>query len=320
MNRFIPAPASIVTACALCLGAFQPSQAQNEAGVGLWTKNYETAIAEAKSAGKDLILVFTSNSDVKICQVLDRDILNQPAFTGPMSEKYTLVRLNFPREKMDQPINEKVQNDLLKRAYRISGFPTVIATDTEGRPFGMNGYQPVKPDEYAATMLSMRETKKRRDEKFAVAKAVGGLEKAKLLAEGIPVLPGNLMGRYYRPQMEALVENDPNNETGVVEKYSRILADVTYSQQMEVLGNDVQWGKMVKLTDRYIIDNKLESVEKQRALMNKFGVQRRQKDIANSIATLIEVVKIDPKSASGKQAAKVLENLRAQKLQEDLLK
>ncbi len=298
---------------------FQAVNAQDGGAVSKWGTDYQQSVNLAKENGKDVLLVFTAGDDIKICKVFDNDILNQPAFTDLMSTKFELVRLEYPTNDKEQPLNLKVQNNLLKRAYRISGYPVILATDTEGRPFGMNGFQPVKPDEYAGMMITMADTKAMRDEKFAQAAAATGVEKAKIMAEAIPQLPGNLMGRYYRPQMQVVIDNDPKNETGMAETFRRVLADVDYSQKMESLGQDVQWGKMIELTEQYIADNKLEGVDKQKALLNKFAVQQRQKNLPGAIETLIQVKDIDEESPFGKQAIKVLESLRAQKLQENLV-
>ncbi len=69
---------------------------------------------------------------------------------------------------------------MLREAYRVRGFPTVLLTDATGRPFGVNGYQPVTAKDYADQILGIDAA---RDEGIAIA------EKAASLAE--PIGPGN---------------------------------------------------------------------------------------------------------------------------------
>ncbi|NNE90917.1 MAG: thioredoxin family protein [Verrucomicrobiales bacterium] len=293
--------------------------AQEPAAVSKWTQNYEAAVKSAQEQKRPMILLFTASSYVKICEILDRDVLYQTEFTDAVAPSFELVRLEFPRNDPQDP-KVKAQNLFLRQAYRIQGYPTLLVTDSEGRPFGMNGYQPVTAADYAKVMNSMLDTLKVRDSKFAEAEKAEGVKKAKLLAEGIPELPGNLLGRYYREQIETVIANDPENTTGVVDAYQRLLADVDYSKEMETLAQDVQWTKMLKRTDQYISDHNLEGVEKQRALMNKVGVYQQLKDLPSSVKILIEIVNINPETDPGKMAAKSLDRIRAQKLEADLAK
>ena len=67
---------------------------------------------------------------------------------------------------------------------------------------------------------------------------------------------------------------------------------------------------MLSLTDRYILENKLEGEILQRALLNKVGVQRQMKDAAGAIRTLERIVGIEAKSEAGAAAQSQLEELR----------
>ncbi|MCB1234355.1 MAG: thioredoxin family protein [Verrucomicrobiae bacterium] len=282
-----------------------------------WHENYDTARQKAAAAGKDLLVVFTGADWIEMCKIFDRDILFQTNFTDVILPKFELVRLDFPKQT-PQSAKLKSQNQLLMRAYRVTGFPTVILTDVEGRPYGVNGYQPLTPSKYAQIIDAMRQTRVIRDRFFEKAEAAAGVEKAKLLVQGIPNLPGNLPARYYRAQLDAVIANDPDNSTGKVTLYRRFIADVEYSDTMAKLSRNLEWSGMLETTDAYIRDNNLQGGERQQALFNKVGVYQKQSRLEDMVRTLLEIRKIDEKSPHAKRAQEVLDNLRANKLQQDL--
>lgn len=282
-----------------------------------WFTDYPAARQKAIDEKKHLLLVFTGSDWIPLCRIYDRDILNQPEFIDAVSEQFVLVRLDFPKET-PQPASLVAQNRLFLRAYRVTAFPTVFLTDTEGRPYGVNGYQPVTPANFAKIIGTMRQMAVVRDQYFEKASAAQGVERATLLAKGVPNLPGNLTARYYRTQLEEIIANDPNDKTGKLAKCRRLLADVAYSDQMQELEDKVEWGRMLEVTDTYIRENALQGAERQQALMNKVGVYSKQSNMAEMVRTLLEIVAVDEKTPQGRQAQSMLDKLRAKKIQEEL--
>jgi len=264
-----------------------------------------------------LLLLFTGSDWIPLCQIFDRDVLNQPDFVEEVSEKFVLVRFEFPKSRRLPPA-VVAQNQLFMRAYRISAFPTVFLTDNDGRPYGVNGYQAVTPADYARMINAMRQMGVLRDQYFAKAEAAEGLEKAKLLVKGTPNLPGNLTARYYRPQLETIIANDADDETGKVTKCKRLIADVDYSDSMQKLEQRIEWGKMLDLTDAYIREGSLQGPERQQALFNKVGVLQKQGNLPEMVRTLLEITAINEKSPQGLRAKGSLDRLRARKLEEEV--
>lgn len=283
-----------------------------------WFTDYQTAHAKAVAEKKHLLLVFTGADWIALCRLFDQDILNQPAFLDWISGQFVPVRLDYPKKTIQLQATV-AQNRIFMRAYRVSSFPTVILTDTEGRPYGINGYQPVPPLNYAKVIGAMRDIATDRDALFAKAAAApAGIEKARLLVQGVPNLPGNLPARYYRPQLEEIIANDPKDETGKVAKCKRLIADVEYADAMQKLEDKVDWAGMLKLTDDYIAANALQGAEKQHALFNKVGIFQKQANLTELARSLMEIVAIDEKTPQGRQAKGALDQLRAKKLQQEL--
>ena len=80
----------------------------------------------------------------------------------------------------------------------------------------------------------------------------------------------------------------------------------------------IEWSKMIELTDKHIADLNLQGAEKQKALFNKVGVYEKQGNLGAKIQTLLDIEKIESKSAIGQKARKILDGMRAERLQEDL--
>lgn len=282
-----------------------------------WHDDYAVGAAEAKEKGKDLLLVFTGTDWIEMCEVFHREILTQPEFLDVVSEKFVLVKLEYPQNNR-LPRQEATQKQFLRDAYGIKGFPTVVLTNFEGRPFGFNGYQPVSPEEYAETTMAMHANHEKRQAEIESSKSLEGVEKATALASGLPELPGNMTARFYREILEEILEADPENTLASTRSYRKMMADVDYGVAMQKLERDVRYGEMIELTEHFIAENALEGAALQKALMIKASVQKKQSNTPGMIETLLEVVKIDSKTKLAEQAQVTLDKLRAEKLTQDL--
>lgn len=287
------------------------------AEVPIWHRDYATAAVEAKSKGKAMFVVFTGTEWIDLCRKFHDEILSQPAFMDAVSSHFVLLKLEYPKDNQ-LPREEAAQKALLKDAYRVKGFPTVVMTDADGRPFGLNGYQPVTPEVYAAQIASIYAVHALSLAALKEAESLNGVAKSKRLIQGIPDLPGNLAARYYRKEMEMIMAGDPDDTLAVAARYSRLIADVEYSRLMQELSRESKWGEMVSLTDRYILENKLEGEVLQKALLNKAGVQQRQENMAGAIATLEKIIGIEAKSQLGTAAQSQLDELRGIKPEEEV--
>lgn len=305
----LPFSLPLLAACSLAVGSIA-----QESQPTAWQTNYTAALKTAEKGGKDILLVFTATDWVQICELFDRDILRQKDFIERASTDFELVHLEYPKEGYKQSAFLKKQNALLRNAYRISAFPIVMLTDVEGRPYAMTGYQSITPAQFGEKVKLMRQTHTQRDETFARADAVSGIEKAKLLTQGIPELPGNLTARYYRPQVEALIAADPDTTLARTRPLQRMLADVQYTEEMKKLSEEVKWPEMIELTDNYIADNNLQGAQRQQALLNKLGIYQSQGKTMDYLATLLMITKIDPETPTAKRAQSMLDEIRANKL------
>lgn len=283
----------------------QPARA-----IGVWHRDYASGLAEARAEGKMLLVVFTGTDWIEICTKFYDEILGDPAFIEKVAGKFALVKLEFPQNNQ-LPRGEAAERAVLREAYRVRGFPTVILADAEGRPFGINGYQPVGAEDYAGQILAVEMT--HREGLAAAAKAgeADGLEKAKALSRAIPDLPGTLLARFYRPEMEAVLAADPGDSLQLGETFRGLLADAEFNRQLQLLAKDAKWEDMIALTDRHIEDQKLSGASLQGALLNRAGFEQRAGKGGVALETLRKVVDLDKDSEPGQEAARILETAAA---------
>lgn len=292
---------------------------ENDSDSLVWLADIDNAVEEAKKSGRDMLLVFTGTDWIDICKKFDNDILSNLEFTGPVSKDFVLVKLEYPKVPAKLPGRLETQNKFLKKAYRVRGFPTVLLADEMGRPYAINGIQPLPAKDYGEMVLRIFQAKQKNFDVMKSADKLSGLESATALAKSIPKLPGNLSARFYRPEMDSVIADDPENKTGVVPAYKRLIVDVVYSKQMSKLAGKSEWSKMLSTSDSYISLHGLKGATKQRVLMNKVGVYQRLKNVEGVIGTLLEVVNADPESKMGRNAQKALDKFRADKLEQELL-
>lgn len=275
--------------------------------VGIWHRDYPMARAEARAEGKALLIVFTGTDWIEICEKFYDDILGQPAFIEAVSGEFTLLKLEFPKDNR-LPREEALQKALLRDAYRVRGFPTVVLTDADGRPFGLNGYQPVSAEEYAEQLLDIV---KGHGENLAAAKAaasLSGKEKAEGLRLAIPDVPEALIARFYRPEMEAVLAADPDDTLKLAAPFRKRIAEADFEQEIQALGREGKWAEAIARTDRHIAELGLEGRVLQAALIYRAGFELRAGQAETSSATLRKVVAMDPESEPGMEAARLLED------------
>jgi hypothetical protein len=119
--------------------------------------------------------------------------------------------------------------------------------------------------------------------------------------------------------MAEVIGIDEKQEIEQTTAFRRLIADVQYSAEMQKLAKNVEWSKMLELTDKYIKDHKLEGMVLQKAMLNKAGVYSSMNNRASEIETLLAIVKSDENSPYGQEAQKQLDRLRADKLEQQLV-
>ena len=182
----------------------------------VWFRDLDVAKKEAKSSHRDILIVFTGKGWCFSCQLLEHELLTQPAFVRRVRGGYVLVELDYTfGDTMQEKARELCFRNLQER-YLVRSFPTVVLADTDGVPYAIwTGYARGIGVAPSLVMIELAQTARTlRDRNFRLATATTGSERAKYLHQGITAVAG-LLGSledrgddpvlvFYKPQVEGI--------------------------------------------------------------------------------------------------------------------
>ena len=105
----------------------------------VWTTDFKEALAKAKKEKKYVIADFTGSDWCGWCIKLKDEVFAKPEFLEWAKENAVLLELDFPR-KTKLPAELKEQNEKLAKEFKISGYPTIVFLDGNGKELGRGGY------------------------------------------------------------------------------------------------------------------------------------------------------------------------------------
>jgi thiol-disulfide isomerase/thioredoxin len=107
-----------------------------------------TALNQARSENKMVLLDFTGSDWCSWCIKFDHDVLSTDKFAGYAKSKLVLVKLDFPSHKK-QDAALKQANQEIKQRFGVNGFPTFVLLNSAGRELGRQvGYLKGGPDAF----------------------------------------------------------------------------------------------------------------------------------------------------------------------------
>lgn len=106
-----------------------------------FTDNLTEALAKAKAEGKYVYICFSGSDWCYWCKKLEEEVLSKPAFVDAVKGDYELVYIDSPQDGSVLSDHAKANNEKLTNQYRITGFPTVVILDGNGRIVDESGYR-----------------------------------------------------------------------------------------------------------------------------------------------------------------------------------
>jgi thioredoxin-related protein len=197
----------------------------------VWLCDLDAAQKEAKSSHKDILIVFTGKGWCFPCQLLEREVLTQPAFVSRVRGDYVLVELDFTFGAMKEEEARELRFRNLQEMYLVRGFPTVVLTDADGVPYAIGtGYSQGIGVTPSLVLIKLAQTARAlRDRNFRLATATTSRERAEHLHQGITAVAG-LLGSleergddpvlaFYKPQVEEIRKADGTGAGNVWRRY-----------------------------------------------------------------------------------------------------
>ncbi|MDA7896370.1 thioredoxin family protein [bacterium] len=265
-----------------------------------WMHDFEAAKKKAASENKDLFIDFTGSDWCGWCIKLNEEVFQHEPFKKGVADSFILVELDYPRDKSKLSKETIAQNEKLREEYQIQGYPTILLTDAEGRPYAKTGYQKGGPESYVKHLEELTENKKARDEAFKKASASKGLEKAMALNAGLQEVPEDFR-RLYPGVVEDIIANDPEDKTGLKAAQAARDAKIELEKKLQAAMQSGKSSEALALIDTYIKEQKLEGAAKQEAMMYKLNILFGDQDFDALEKAIDEVIAVDPDSKTGKQ-------------------
>ena len=261
----------------------------------MWREDAQKALQDAQAQKKDLVFLFTGSDWCPPCKKLHEEVLSQPGFQREASPHYILVKFDFPKEK-ELPAKLKSQNEQMAKKYGVEAYPTVIFVDSNTLPYGIAGYEPGGVENYLAILEEFRQARILRDEKFEAAKAADGVERARLLDQGLSGIDEMVANVYYEKVIAEITELDKDDEAGLRSKWNAakeselrkiIMTDVLLISRLE------KPEKAIQFIDEVMKEFKFPSDEKISLLQIKLNLIRNAKDVAGMNEVLDEMINLE---------------------------
>ncbi len=225
MSRAIPFGAALVGVLLLCVG-------RAEAGAD-WLTRLDQAERVAATSGKDLLILFTGTQWCSACTEFENAVLSRPDFVCG-AEPFILVKLEFPASFENLPPDRRKDYIAWRDRYGIRLFPTVLLADSTGRPYAVTGHIGLKAAEYVRHLGKLHQVRAQRDTALSQAANAQGVEKAHNLDVALSTLQeafdksytelqGDMLVRFYRPEIAQILALDPTNAAGMRDKYRGLL-------------------------------------------------------------------------------------------------
>jgi thioredoxin-related protein len=106
-----------------------------------WTADLRYAVNRAKAEKKLMLVDFTGSDWCSFCKVLRKEVFDTDHFKTWAKKNVVLVELDYPKHKR-LPDQLEQQNAQLGMMYSkiVSGYPTILLIEPNGKPFGKFGY------------------------------------------------------------------------------------------------------------------------------------------------------------------------------------
>lgn len=263
-----------------------------------WSSDFAAAKKEAVESKKDILMNFTGSDWCGWCIKLNEEVFSKESYKTGTKDKFVPVEIDFPKDKSKLTEETNKQNEELGKKYGIEGYPTILLTDADGRPFAATGYKEGGPETYVKHLDELRARKTARDESFKTAEKANGIEKAKALVSALIAMELNdtIISSFYGDVVEQIKAADPKDETGFskaaatkarIEKIQEDLAELAQKQDLD--------GALV-LVDKTLKDGGLPSDETQELMATRGMIFSQQNKLDEAIKALDEAKAYAPES------------------------
>ena len=281
-----------------------------------WSTNPAEAMQQAAARKKGVMLEFTGSDWCGAYIMQKKQALSLPKVQEDIARSFIPVELDYPRKKQ-QDEQTKASLETYKKSYGITGFPTLVFADAQGRPVHtVVGY--TNPDQVMQDTEKAAEALK--TQQALTAKLAGQLteqERRDALVQLLNTVPQSSIRTFYKPALEELAKLDPQDASGIRAKLNRKellntqreeLADTFRQKNVHILAEQKP-DEALSIMDGYLKKDGLLPEVKQAVLMQEVNLLMQQNRVNELERPLKEAIALLPDSFEGKMCSRLLEKL-----------
>lgn len=263
-----------------------------------WMTDFEAAKETAAKENKALLVDFTGSDWCGWCIRLVKEVFSHDEFKTGVEDGFVLVEIDYPRDKTGMTAETIAQNEELKEKYSIKGYPTILLMDAKGRPFAKTGYREGGPEKYVENLEQLLQIREKRNEAFAKAEKLEGVDKAEALLAGLKALPIDdaLVASFYGEKVEQIKQADPEDETGFVKNIETGKKYAEFEAQLNSFAGKKDFEGALELIDKTLADGDFEGEMKQQIMMIKGIILAESGEYDKSLTALDEAKAVDPET------------------------
>lgn len=308
-----------ITAAALLAGA--------AGAVEAWSTNPAEAMQQAAAQKKGVMLEFTGSDWCGACIMQKTQAFTLPKVQEAIGRSFIPVELDFPRKKQ-QAEKTKAALNTCKETYAITGFPSLIFTDAQGRPVHIvigysNPDQVIQDTERAAEALKTQQSLLEK-----LAGQTAAQERRDTLAQLLKTVPQSSIRTFYKPAFEELSKLDPEDTTGIRSTLERKdLLKAQSNEMVQALRQQNFYALMgqepdqaLSILNTYMKKDGLLPEIKQSLLVSKARLLIQQNRVNEVEQPLKEAIALLPDSEDGQLCSRMLASLPVLKKERGHLK
>ena len=280
-----------------------------------WSSDFEAAKKQAAEQKKDLLIDFTGSDWCGWCIKLNDEVFKKDEFKAGVKDKFVLVEIDFPQDEKKLSEATKKQNEALQEKYGIKGFPTILLTDAEGKPFAATGYEEGGAAKYVVMLDGLRAKKTKRDEAFAAAAKAEGVEQAKQYVAALKAmeLEDETVSGFYGDIVEKIKKADPKDESGFAKQLEMKSKLAKFEEELNGYAEKDDTEGALKFVEKTLAEGGFEGEAKQQVALTKAMVLAHQKKFDDAIKAVDAAKAIAPESEIGKQTEMMKQRLEEMK-------
>jgi S1-C subfamily serine protease/thioredoxin-related protein len=187
-----------------------------------WEQDFEKAKARAAKEQKDILIAFNGSDWCGWCIRLMEEVYFQPAFRERIEKSFVLVHIDSPQHhEAKRKVQNATRNQQMIERFGISGFPTLVLTDSSGQAYAKGGYIAGGVDPFMLQLAGLKQGRAERDRLLAAVETSTGKARIAAAEKAHTWLRENEFMQQYGPTFsrwfETAKQDDPYNVDGVYE-------------------------------------------------------------------------------------------------------